>query len=233
MESLNLDYNHFEHVPSCIGCLSALTFLSFNHNRLSDACLESLRADRNILSQLAVLRLGSNRLSSIEKLQLHRYPKLKSLFLHNNFISAVSNGLHSLWALKELVLDRNFIRQLHAHNFIDQINSLQELRLDHNLLDSISFVQDLTSLRSLHVSQNRLSHVIHLESLSTLTSLLEISVRRNHLCRKRIYRELALAKCPSLQIIDSRPISSIEQTLAATLSTPSTVLSVLSRTNAL
>ena len=169
------------------------------------------------MHRLAVLSLGGNRLSSIEKLRLRRWRCLRTLFLHDNFISAIADGLCGLTQLAELILDGNFIRRLYGDSFVDQNASLRELHLEHNLLESFSFVEDLRQLRSLHVSQNRISQVTHIEALRPLTRLLELSLSRNQLCRKRIYRELVVGRCPSLCIIDMRAVTQKERHLAATL----------------
>lgn len=235
LKSFILDENLFRELPPCLGRLSTLTFLSMDHNRLSDSCMDLLHSPKStpcLLRNLTVLSLGGNRLSSIEKLHLARFSNLTALFLHENYISSISDGLRSLTKLRELILDGNFIRKLFPFNFMDQRDTLQELRLDHNLLESFAFVEHLNQMRSLHLCQNRIHHVVHLESLSTLSNLLELSLSRNQLCRKRIFREIALSKSPSLKIIDGKWITEPERQLATTLSKlespKTTVLKVLS-----
>jgi Leucine-rich repeat (LRR) protein len=94
--------------------LPALRVLSLSANRLGtssggifeppsqDGSDTACGDEPHILPNLEVLKLASNRLSSLEALQAHRLPSLRSLFVHNNLIQKVE-GLACLAHLEELV----------------------------------------------------------------------------------------------------------------------------------
>ena len=61
-----------------------------------------------------MLQLGYNQISDLPALRLHGLLQLKVLHLQGNELVRV-DGLGSLLQLRELVLDRNKIRQLEPH----------------------------------------------------------------------------------------------------------------------
>lgn len=162
--------------------------------------------------RLKVLKLSSNRIASMEKLELEKLTKLETLFLNDNFISSI-NSIHFPPKLQELILDGNFIRRIDLRTF--QFSPLlRELRLDDNLIENLNFLSPLDGLRSLHLGRNRISHVSELDQLSKLTRLVEFVIWRNPLCRKRIYREIAVTKCETLRRIDDREVTPQERSIA-------------------
>lgn len=162
--------------------------------------------------RLKVLKLSNNRISSMEKLELEKIHQLETLFLNDNFMSSI-NSIHLPPKLQELILDGNFIRRMDpkAFQFSPQ---LRELRLEDNLIERLNFLSPLAGLRSLHLGRNRISHVSELDQLSKLTRLVEFVIWRNPLCKKRIYREIAVTKCETLRRIDDRDVTPQERSIA-------------------
>lgn len=111
------------------------------------------------LSNLQVLHLEQNYLSSIDEIILGALPVLKSLILSNNHISSVGN-LSALSQLQHLFLDHNRITQLSDSAFRDLLH-LEDLSLTSNLisvLPSTAFAS-LSSLSKLNLSRNAISHL--------------------------------------------------------------------------
>eukprot|EP00210_Caulerpa_lentillifera_P001716 g1649.t1 len=212
LQRLILDNNKLKEVPGSLTSLPNLTLLSLAGNSLSDNCLEVFLKDPIEDIKLTVLNLGNNKISSIEKLQLQNLRQLQSLFLNNNFISCI-NETHFPPKLQELILDGNYIRKIDVKAF-QFSHQIRELRLEDNLLESLSFLSSLEGLSSLHLSRNRIKHVSELDHLSSMTQLVEFVIWRNPMCRKRIYREISATKCRSLIWIDDREITPQERMIA-------------------
>jgi Leucine-rich repeat (LRR) protein len=86
---------------------------------------------------LEVLLLGFNRISSIEDLELWRFPRLRVLHLQSNMLSSV-NGLQATGGkLRELVLNKNKIRQLDGDG-VAGLGVLQELHLQVEEVGAVS-----------------------------------------------------------------------------------------------
>jgi Leucine-rich repeat (LRR) protein len=64
-------------------------------------------------------------------------------------------GLESLHDLRELVLDRNKIKNLNETSFINQWN-LQELHMEENRLRDLTYFNCLENLHRLYLGSNRI-----------------------------------------------------------------------------
>ncbi len=77
--------------------------------------------------QLEVLHLSNNRITDIAAIGLHLLPELKVLNLSGNEITRLT-GLNSCTSLRELVVEKNKIRDIDPTSFVG-LEELRELRL--------------------------------------------------------------------------------------------------------
>ena len=124
LQDLNLDHNNITSFAALV-TLPALIVLRLNHNKV-DGCgswsgLEGQGTPDapalRIVSPLEVLLLGFNKVGHIDALGLQQFPRLRVLHLGNNLSSL--QGLGACPSLRELVLNKNRIRQLEAVSYQD------------------------------------------------------------------------------------------------------------------
>jgi len=161
--------------------------------------------DCDLLPNLEVLHLGSNRIKEMSLLQLKRFPALKSLFLDGNDITKI-DGLDGCSHLRHLVLDRNRIKQIDPTSFQGQWR-LEELHLDSNRLTYMSNIRPLVNLKRLYLGMNRIQEVEEIVKLRPLTSLLEVSMIGNGLARRMLHRPMLIWHVPSVETIDGMKVS--------------------------
>lgn len=152
-QDLDLSTNHIATL-SRLTSLQQLTALCLSSNRLGEStCLFGAPTEPpppssptgppptpppTPLPKLEVLQLGMNGINSLATLHLHMLMSLRTLFLQANEITHV-DSLSSLPALRELILDRNRIRQLDPLS-LSGLDNLRELRLEENGLRSLSHI---------------------------------------------------------------------------------------------
>ncbi|XP_077999840.1 leucine-rich repeat-containing protein 9-like isoform X2 [Glandiceps talaboti] len=165
-----------------------------------------------VLENLEVLHLGYNGISDLLKLQISRLPSLKALFLQGNDITKVE-GLEGLQDLRELVLDRNKIKNLNEYSFMNQWN-LVELHMEENRLRELSNFHHLENLQRLYLGMNRVQDMSELEKLEALPNMIELSVISNPVSRRLMHRPMLVYRQPNLLCIDGIPVSAEERTKA-------------------
>ncbi|XP_022094850.1 leucine-rich repeat-containing protein 9-like [Acanthaster planci] len=232
LRSVNLEHNSLQSFSGLVYLLN-LRVLCLNHNHIEcilprpKACVSKgfsrgLKDDLTdvyspgnftpILENLEVLHLGYNGITDLVKLQISRLPSLKALFLQGNEISKVE-GLDSLQDLREIVLDRNRVKELTEYSFMNQWN-LVELHMEENRLRNLSHLQYLENLQRLYLGSNRIQDVCDLEKLEALPNLIELSVISNPVSRRLMHRPMLVFRQPNLLCIDGIPVSSEERTKA-------------------
>jgi len=130
------------------------------------------------------------------------------LHLQGNELARV-DGLGSLLQLRELVLDRNKIKQLEPHSLRGLVN-LRELRMEENGLRSLDHLAPLPKLQTLCLGNNRILDVGELDKLGPpngLPALLNVALLNNAVARKQLYRPSLMRRLPSLKLIDGREVS--------------------------
>uniref|UniRef100_A0A8C5ECD1 Slit homolog 1 protein-like n=1 Tax=Gouania willdenowi TaxID=441366 RepID=A0A8C5ECD1_GOUWI len=138
-------------------------------------------------------------------LQLHSYLQQNSFFpdkmfrlvfaLTSPLLSAVQ-CLSSLQFLERLDLSYNLLRGL-PWDFSHSLSSLQELRLDHNLLQHVASLGELDSLRKLDLSYNHIQSM-DVGALVGLSSLSVLSLEGNRL---EVLREGLLSRQQRLEVL--------------------------------
>ncbi|KAL4237983.1 Leucine-rich repeat-containing protein 9 [Mactra antiquata] len=237
LRSVNLEHNNLTSFSGLVN-LPNLRVLCLNHNRIEcvmpkqkqpnkqkmvhNNSSNSLRNgadlynnDSNltpVLENLEVLHLGYNCIKDMAALQLSRLTGLKALFLQGNEIQKVE-GLENLHDLRELVLDRNKIKNLNEGSFINQWN-LQELHMEENRLRELTYFNCLENLQRLYLGSNRVQEVGELENLDNLQSLIEISIVNNPAARRHLHRPLLVYRLKSLMVIDGIPVTEEERAKA-------------------
>ena len=104
------------------------------------------------------LRLGFNKIWSIENQTFNGLDRLKVLHLNKNHLDSLEPGMFSgLARLETLDVCCNVIRTIGAGTFL-QLSKLQVLDLKHNEIHTLSFamVAGVTSLRELYLEHNKL-----------------------------------------------------------------------------
>uniref|UniRef100_A0A8C5DYF8 Leucine rich repeat containing 9 n=1 Tax=Gouania willdenowi TaxID=441366 RepID=A0A8C5DYF8_GOUWI len=130
-----------------------------------------------LMGSLEVLHLSHNGISDLIELQLSRLSNLKALFLQGNEITQVE-GLEGLHHLRELVLDRNWIKVLSRNSFAAQ-KVLRELHMAENRIQELDHLESLTELRKLFLGKNKIQDITELEKLDVLPLLTELCVIGN------------------------------------------------------
>lgn len=168
---LDLDRNELADFPE-VGCLTKLQRLRLSRNRLGD--VEGVALDWSriaSLPRLLVLVLDENRIQELPE-AIHRCVQLTSLSVRHNRITDVHSTLWSMPRLKRVDLSHNQVRDLHG---IDRCTSLEELHLEHNLIEQVPVgIGELKALVCLSLDRNRIASLpsalfLGCTSLHTLT----------------------------------------------------------------
>lgn len=88
-------------------------------------------------------------------------------------------GLESLRDLRELVLDKNKIKQIGELSFVGQSQRLIELHIEENRLRDLVNIQTLRNLQKLYAANNKINEFTDIEKLLDLGHLHEISLINN------------------------------------------------------
>lgn len=131
-----------------------------------------------ILPNLEVLHLAYNGISDLVALQISRLTSLKALFLQGNEITKIE-GLETLRDLRELVLDKNKIKQIGETSFVGQSHRLVELHIEENRLRDLLNIHTLRNLQKLYAANNKINEFSDIDKLLDLSHLHEISLINN------------------------------------------------------
>ncbi|ROT35162.1 hypothetical protein SODALDRAFT_329335 [Sodiomyces alkalinus F11] len=201
--TLDASHNGLAHLD---GVPSSVRQLKVTHNMLSELTswdhlsnLQYIDVSNNELHSLAALnnlvhlrsvRADKNRLTSLDGLNFH--DGLLTLRARDNLIEEVDLEGTNLCRLVELDLCGNKIRDVRN---VDQLGSLQTLKLRRNRLTSFDAAGVLPSLRYLDISDNEVSglDLAHLPSLRLL-----------HADRNRISKVTGFARAKRLDSVSLR-----------------------------
>ncbi|XP_074662952.1 leucine-rich repeat-containing protein 9-like [Tubulanus polymorphus] len=231
LRSINLENNNMTSFSGLIHLIN-LRVLCLNHNHIESVVpkpktngkaktVQSINQANDflnpenftpLLESLEVLHLGYNSIKDMAQLQLSRLTGLKAIFLQGNEITKIE-GLEGLQDLRELVLDRNKIKNVSEASFLNQWN-LQELHVEENRIKDLSNLSMLESLQRLYLGMNRIQDICELEKLEALPNLLEISVVNNAVARRLLHRPMLVFRMQNLLVIDGIPVSEEERTKA-------------------
>eukprot|EP00760_Papus_ankaliazontas_P017886 PhM_4_TR17392/c0_g1_i1/m.92790 len=200
LQHLKLDHNILTEI-SGLACCTNLVSLNLAFNRLNGA---GVGKALSVLMKLESMSLEANAIASISSMQLN-IPTLKFLNLKNNEIAKV-DGLECLPALRELILDKNRIRNFDTTSFINNA-FLKELRCEDNMLKSLEGLRPLLNLQRLVLSNNRVTEVAEIEKLDGLERITEISFQGNSIVRKTLYRSMLIYRLPRLVTIDGKEVT--------------------------
>ncbi|XP_065183310.1 leucine-rich repeat-containing protein 9-like [Sycon ciliatum] len=221
VRSLNLENNNLTSVQG-IGAFSQLRVLCVNSNNIehmlgkpvnghlvprvravAQACEDT--GMPALLPHLEVLHAAENRFASMMHVQLHRFPALQSVYLQGNRIIHVE-GLEQNYHLKELVLDRNLIKELSLNSFLSQFK-LTQLHLEENRLKSLLHLDPLKNLERLYIGKNQIRELPEVERLLMLKNLKEVSLLQNPVTNRPLHRPLLILHHTSVNVIDGQPVS--------------------------
>ena len=206
---LNLNQKNYYDFPVQLQKFDSLKYLSLKKNRLGEipewfselAALEEVHFEKNLIADIGILNLPKLTSLHLDKNQLDtvylvrsRLPELEELFLNNNGLKYIDQGLCKITSLKNASVAFNELKLLpnckafenlevfHAENnqllqwpFKDaRMSKLKELYLNNNQINRFpSNLQHLTSLEVLNLSNNDLrqipSEISMLKNLKILT----------------------------------------------------------------
>ena len=159
-----------ESLPRATRQLSSLTLLWANDNALTTLPM--------LPPSLTELYLQRNELSELPASVIGELPSLRSLWVHENRLSALPEAIGALVDLRDLVAFRNRLERLPDSLF--SLSTLRELRLDENELEAVpASLGDLTRLQKLDLSKNRL--VTLPRTIGKLQSLCSLRIWFNRL----------------------------------------------------
>jgi len=196
-----------------IGRLPALQSLCMNENKIESMFKRPKGGSSNpsdvgpeepIFPNLKTLRLAANRISDMTALQLWRLPVLTHLDLQSNSIPQIT-GMNECTALKELILDKNKIRQL-QDNCLAGLISLRKFKMQENGLKSLVNFKNLPALRYLNLASNRITDLGELDKLAQIGKLADLSLANNPVARKLAYKPSLLYLFTTLQYIDGEEV---------------------------
>eukprot|EP00795_Rhopilema_esculentum_P008396 gene8396-14373_t len=203
---------NFNHIESIIGKAKGPQVPSSPSHSKVISELTSQEYNTPVLDTLEVLHLGFNGISSIPTLQLGRLRNLKTLFLQGNDITKV-DGIEGLTELRELVLDKNKIKNFGEYSFASQWK-LTELHCEENRLRELANLEHLSNLQRLFIGLNRIQESAEIERLERLSNLIELSVIGNPVSRRLMHRPMLVFRQPNLISIDGMPVTNEERTKA-------------------
>ncbi|XP_047540284.1 internalin A [Vanessa atalanta] len=169
----------------------------------------------NMLYNLTHLHLQWNKISKIEG--LNNLTKLKKLYLSNNLISVVEN-LEGLKYLEELHIEKQNIANSDALCFdpktmISIGASLRILNVSENKISEVTWAKPLRRLEVLIAKNNKLENTESIANdLCTLVCLVDVNFIGNPMCKKHRYKEIIIARCAPLRVLDTVAIHSTSRT---------------------
>lgn len=212
LRELNLEGNPIADIRT-MGPLSKLLVLKVNRTKidLEKGMLADGEGQGGIafLPHLQVLELGFCGIYDMSHFANFPMQTLRILHLPGNDITKV-DGLSHMEQLRELVLDKNKVKQVDEHAF-EGLRSLRELRMDDNGLKSLSNFGPLPRLRALHLSLNRVAELNELEKLRGLRHVVIVNLAQNPVSRKPLYRAHVINAVGSVRAIDGREVTDDER----------------------
>lgn len=160
LKKINLSNNKFELDDSFIDIFPNLTDIV-----LRECFLTKIPESFSKLSQLTVLNLGNNKLSSLPDSLSNT---IEHLNLENNVFTVIPKCIHSLIHLRELDLSDNAIQ-----NITDLMNlkDLRKLYMTNNIIESIAGIEQLIHLEILILDENKIKDVTGIGKLINLKKL--------------------------------------------------------------
>ena len=143
----------------------------FTHLRCLDISCNLLETIEGLESNtlLCELRLYSNEITQISGVA--GLKNLVQLSLQMNSIKNLGRGLKGLAKLEVLRLDMNSITEVDGSINLEGCNSLVNLNLANNAVESVQNLFCLHKLEKLDLSYNRLSNIVSLANCSSITEL--------------------------------------------------------------
>jgi adenylate cyclase len=172
--SLNLSRNLSLDVPKDF--IQACTNLREIKYTSNDA--RRLPPSLSLASRLTMLDISNNRLSSLDRSDLHRLQSLQGLRLSNNGLTRLPAYFGQYRALRSLNLSSNALNEF--PDFLCEVRTLVDLDISFNSITSLPKIGQLTCLERLWATNNKLSGSFP-PTLSNLVNLREIDVRFNAL----------------------------------------------------
>ncbi|WP_405906967.1 COR domain-containing protein [Streptomyces sp. NBC_00828] len=173
LTELRLDDNRLRELPEWIGGLAALVMLTADNNSIA-----SLPDAIGALTRLKALSLAQNELVAVPE-SISRLAQLEDLTLDYNRLTAVPDSLGNLTRLTHLRLYGNR-RLTTLPGTLRNLTGLTFLALGHNRLSALfEGFTDLTQLRELWLNHNQLSALP--EDFGRLTRLIHLSLGGNSL----------------------------------------------------
>ncbi|CAJ1459085.1 unnamed protein product, partial [Effrenium voratum] len=183
LRELVLDGNPFSDIRT-VGPLSKLLVLRMNKSKLDlengvtdTAAPAEFHGGLSTLPNLQVMEIGYSGISDMRFFAQFPLQTLRILHLPGNDISKLE-GLNHMEQLRELVVDKNKIKQFDEKSF-EGLRSLRELRAEDNGLKSLLNLGPLPRLRALYLSVNRIAELSELDRLRHLRHLLVVHMAQN------------------------------------------------------
>lgn len=213
LRELILDGNPFSDIRN-LGPLSKLLVLRMNKTKLDLENGMIGGADEThggiaTLPNLQVMEVGFSGIVELRFLSQLPLTTLRILHLPGNEITKIE-GLSHMEQLRELVLDKNKIKQFEEKSF-DGLKALRELRVEENGLKSLLHLGPLPRLRALYLSLNRIGEFGELDRLRPLKHLLVIHMAQNPVARKPQYRAQLLSCVPTARAVDGKEVTAEER----------------------
>eukprot|EP01063_Lacrimia_lanifica_P038451 TRINITY_DN8202_c0_g1_i1.p2 TRINITY_DN8202_c0_g1~~TRINITY_DN8202_c0_g1_i1.p2 ORF type:complete len:548 (+),score=226.75 TRINITY_DN8202_c0_g1_i1:70-1644(+) len=152
------------------------------------------------------LWLEGNAIEEIENLET--LTDMRQLYLQENCIRDIGNGLATLTKLVTLNLAQNFLGHLSG---LSTLTSLRTLKLNGNRLstvDKLRHLLDIPSLETVDLTDNKIDEEAVLpEIFAKMPNLLSLYAHQNPFCPKiKPYRKLMLGTCAKLRYLDDKPV---------------------------
>ncbi|CAH2097680.1 unnamed protein product [Euphydryas editha] len=169
----------------------------------------------NMMYNLTHLHLQWNKISKIEGLS--NLTKLKKLYLSNNRISVVEN-LEGLKYLEELHIEKQNVDNSDTLCFDPKTMifigaSLRILNVSENKISDMAWAKSLRRLEVLIAKNNKLENVESIaDDLCTLVCLVDANFIGNPMCKKHRYKEIIIARCAPLRVLDTVAIHNTSRT---------------------
>lgn len=212
LRELCLNGNPFSDIRT-VGPLSKLLVLKMNRTKIDLEKGALADADQMggfaSMPHLQVLEIGHSGICDMSYFAQFPLSTLRILHLPGNEITR-TEGLSQMEQLRELVLDKNKIKQIDEGS-LDGLRSLRELRMDDNGLKSLSNFGPLPRLRALHLSSNRIGELTELEKLRGLRHVVIINLSQNPVARKPLYRAHLINVVCSARAVDGKEVTEEER----------------------
>ena len=186
----SIHWTSFSEKKSSINMNSDLNILDLSHNKMTTIVARTFE----MLEKLEVLYLNHNIFESIDKGYFFGLIYLKTLFLHNNIINVIENHTFvHLRLLKKLNIEYNNITSISKPAF-NGLAKLEVLELRYNqiaILNSETFIY-LVRLRSLDMGYNEIK-ILSNSHFSQLKELVMLKLDHNKIIKLEINDETLIS----------------------------------------